>query len=147
MAKTTSPNTIVVVDDEIHNITWLLDYLEANGFKTITASNVNEALEVISKEIYRALIIDLNIPVLDPLHQAVTERGGSYAKFPGLYVADRARNQGYRDRQVVIYSVHKDAGVAEEVLKLGCTYILKGRPAMIRDEIQYIVSFDPTAEE
>ena len=147
MAKTTKSDTIILVDDEPHNILWLIDHLEARGFKTKTATNVNEALDLISKEIYRSLIIDLNIPVHDAVSASVAARGGPYAKFPGLYVADRARNLGYRDRQVVLYSVHKDAEVAKEAAKLGCTYILKGRPAMIRDEIEYIVSFDPTLDQ
>jgi hypothetical protein len=44
----------------------------------------------------------------------------------------------------VIYSVHKDAAVADEAAKLGCTYILKGRPKEIKAEIEEIVSYDPT---
>ena len=74
------------------------------------------------------MIIDLNIPVLDPLIGRVASKGNIYLRYPGLYVAYAARNRGYRDRQVIIYSVHKDAAVAEEAAKLMCTYILKGRP-------------------
>lgn len=44
----------------------------------------------------------------------------------------------------MIYSVHKDASVAEEASKLGCTYILKGRPKEIKAEIEAVVSYDPT---
>jgi hypothetical protein len=99
---------------------------------------------LVEKEIYRALIIDLNIPVTDPYQKAILERGGVYAKYPGLFVAEKARNRGYRDRQVVIYSVHKDASVAEEAAKLGCTYILKGRPKEIKTEMEAVISYDPT---
>lgn len=146
MAKTTKPNTIIVIDDEIHNMTWLVDYLESIDIGVISPSNVNDAIEVIGKEIYRAVVVDLNVPVLDPLKKAVIDRGGVYAKYPGLFVAERARNIGYRARQVVIYSVHKEEAVVEEANKLGCRYILKGRPRIIRDEIKSIIEFDPTAD-
>jgi hypothetical protein len=61
--------------------------------------------------------------------------------------AREARNRGYRDRQVVIYSVHRDAAVAEEAARLGCTYILKGRPKEIINELKEVVSYDPTDPE
>jgi CheY-like chemotaxis protein len=146
MAKTTVPDTFVIVDDEIHNMTWMLDYLESQSFKTRTASNVNEASELLSGEIFRGIIVDLNIPVLPPLIAAVAKEGSVYSTFPGLYVAKLARNRGYRDRQVVIYSVHKDEAVAEEARRLSCTYILKGRPKSIKEELMDLVSFDPTAD-
>src|SRR4051794_35210555 len=101
-------------------------------------------MDVIEREIYRVLIIDLNIPVLPPFQKAVADRGGAYARFPGLFIAERARNRGYRDRQVVLYSVHRDEEVLEEAKKLGATYILKGRPKMIKDELDLIVTYDPT---
>ena len=28
MAKTTKPNSIVIVDDELHNMSWMVDYLK-----------------------------------------------------------------------------------------------------------------------
>jgi DNA-binding NarL/FixJ family response regulator len=114
--------------------------------KVRIASNLGEALLLIQEEIFRALIIDLNIPVDDLHKQALLERGSVYAKYPGLFAVQRARNKGYRDRQVVIYSVHKDQAVAEEARKLGATYILKGRPKEIKEEIQSIISFDPTEQ-
>ena len=144
MAKTTDPNTIIVVDDEPHNVAWLVDFLELKGFKVNLALSVVDALKLIEREIFRTLIIDLNIPVADPFQKAIVDRGGVYAKYPGLFVAEKARNRGYRGRQVVIYSVHKDVAVAEEASKLGCTYILKGRPKEIKAEIEEVVAYDPT---
>ncbi len=144
MAKTTDHNTVVIIDDEIHNMTWMLDYLHSRGFDTITASNANEAVEVLDNKIYRAVIVDLNIPVVDPLYAAVMVKGDIYGRFPGLYVAYYARNKGYRDRQVVIYSVHRDPSVSEEASRLGCTYIIKGRPREIKRELDEVVGFDPT---
>ncbi|MFQ6158545.1 hypothetical protein [Sinorhizobium meliloti] len=113
MAKTTKPDTVVLIDDEIHNMSWMIDYLHSAGFEVITASNANDAVEVLNTEIYRAVIVDLNIPVLEPLVSSVVARGDVYGRYPGLYVAFYARNKGYRDRQVVIYSVHRDPAVSE----------------------------------
>ncbi len=147
MAKTTVPDTVVIIDDEPYSLSWMLDYIDGNGLKYIIASNVNEAINVIEREIYRVLVIDLNIPVFEPFRVALIERGGAYARFPGLFVAERARNRGYRNKQVVIYSVHRDAEVASEAKKLDCTYILKGRPKEIKAEIEFILSYDPTADD
>lgn len=144
MAKTTKPKTVVLIDDEIHNMSWMLDYLHSQGFDAVTASNANEAVRILEKEIYRAVIVDLNIPVLEPLIGSVVAKGGVYGKYPGLYVAFYARNKGHRDRQVVIYSVHRDPSVSEEAARIGCTYIIKGRPKEIKRELEEVVSFDPT---
>lgn len=144
MAKTTEPNTIVLIDDEMHNMSWMLDYLESRKLNVITSTNANEAIKTLEKEIYRAVIIDLNIPLLEPLIGTVLSRGDIYVRYPGLYVAYVARNRGYRDRQVIIYSVHRDSAVSEEAAKLGCTYIIKGRPKEIKQELENVVSFDPT---
>jgi len=146
MAKTTVSNTIVLVDDELHNLVWLSDYLESQKIIVKVASNLNDAITILDKEIYRAFIVDLNIPALPPVDSAVSEMGAVYAKFPGLFAARHARNQGYRGRQVVIYSVHKDPEVAAEAQRLDCTYILKGRPKEIKAEIDNVISFDPTTE-
>lgn len=144
MAKTTDSDTIVLVDDEPHNMAWMLDYIEAKEKRAVVATNVNEAVEALEKEIYRAVIIDLNIPLLSPLTEAVSARGDIYKRYPGLYVAYRARNLGYRSRQVIIYSVHRDAAVADEAEKLRCTYIIKGRPKMIKEELDNVIAYDPT---
>jgi CheY-like chemotaxis protein len=146
MAKTTMPETVVVIDDEPFNVSFIIDIFESKGLKVITATNVNSAIDKIEKEIYRVLLIDLSVPVFEPLRMALVERGGVYARYPGLFIAERARNRGYRDRQVVIYSVHKEPAVADEANKLGCTYIPKGRTKEIREEIDYILSYDPTTD-
>lgn len=147
MATTTKPDTIVLIDDEPYHVLWMVDYLESKGYKVVSVNHLNAALDYIESEIYRALIIDLNIPVMPPYEAALSDRGGPYALYPGLFLAERARNRGYRNRQVVIYSVHRDAAVSDEVTKLGATYILKGRPQMIKAEIDDVLSFDPTLPE
>lgn len=147
MAKTTNPKEIVLVDDELHNVLWIADYFESKGFVVHTAENVNEALKVIEGKIFRALIVDLNIPVLEPLTNVIARAGKEYEMFPGLYVAERARNFGYRGRQVLLYSVHRDPAVAQIANRIGITYIMKGRPHEVKVELESVVSFDPTAPD
>ncbi|AUR12880.1 Response regulator receiver domain protein [Phaeobacter inhibens] len=144
MARTTASTTVVVLDDELFNIEWLLDFLTAQGYETIPSSSASEAIEIVSEEIYRALILDLNVPMSSDLIEAAGKLGSVYKKYPGLFVARTARNAGYRDRQIIIYSVHRDVEVAQEASRLGITYILKGRPAELKSEIDAVLSFDPT---
>lgn len=144
MARTTESTKVVVLDDELFNIEWLLDFLTAQGYETIPSSSAGEAIKIVSEEIFRALILDLNVPISPDLAEAAGKLGSVYRKYPGLFVAWTARNAGYRDRQIIIYSVHRDVEVAEEASRLGITYILKGRPAELKNEINAVLSFDPT---
>lgn len=144
MAKTTVSDTIIVIDDELQNVMWMIDWFDAKDLYVQVAPNVNEAMDRVNEEIYRALIVDLNIPVLAPLEEAVQAMGAVYSRYPGLYIANKARNRGYRDRQVILYSVHRDPEVSQEARRLGCTYVIKGRPREIKSELEAVLSFDPT---
>lgn len=146
MAVTTVPNTLLLMDDELFNIQWLMDYLVAKGYEVLPTSSADEAVIALSEEIYRAAILDLNVPMSSAPDVGPIKRKSVYKKYPGLYVAWHARNRGYRNRQVIIYSVHRDPEVAQEAEILGCTYILKGRPAELKREIEYVLSFDPTLD-
>ena len=144
MAQTTQRDSIVLMDDELYSMMWLVDYLSRKGFSVLPARTANEALEMLREEIYRCAIIDLNVPLFEPLSESVKSLKDVYRRYPGLFVAREARNYGYRDRQVVIYSVHRDVEVHEEAAKLGCTYILKGRPNEMKTELERVLAFDPT---
>ncbi|MBV9394311.1 MAG: response regulator [Methylobacteriaceae bacterium] len=146
MAKTTSPQKAVLIDDELHNALWMIDFLQSRGLEVLTAESANDALALVKQEIYRLLVIDLNIPVLPPIDEAVAAKGATnYARFPGLYVAEAARNAGYRDRQVILYSVHREREIADIAERLRITYIMKGRPQEIKKEVEEVLAFDPTA--
>lgn len=147
MAKTTEPLTVVIIDDEPHNIVFLKDYLEDSGYSVLIETDLNAGVALLSREIYRLAIIDLSIPVIPPLEKAVSERGALYSKYPGLFAAWSARNAGYRGRQVIVHTVHRDRDIADEAERLMCTYIMKGRPRMMKDEIETVLSFDPTSDD
>lgn len=144
MAKTTDSGKAVIVDDEPHNILWLQDYLENKGYEVLIRCDLNAGLELLKEEIYRLAVIDLSVPVLPPLEPKVAEKGPLYVKYPGLYAAWAARNLGYRDRQVIVHTVHRDREIAKEAERLRCTYIMKGRPRMMKEELDFVVRFDPT---
>lgn len=144
MARTTKPNTVLVVDDERHSAEWMIDYIEFIGYNTVFCRNLNEYIDVCSQDIFRMTVVDLNIPALPPLDSKISDVGPLYTKYPGLYAARFARNRGYRDRQVVVYSVHQDPEVVEETKRLGCTYLRKGRPRAFQEELRSVLSYDPT---
>ena len=90
------------------------------------------------------MVIDLNVPIRSPLDRDAEEMGDIFRRYPGLFVASMARNFGYRGKQVVIYSVHREEAVEVESTKLGCTYIRKGRPREMKEELLDVLSYDPT---
>ena len=146
MARTTIADTVFVLDDEMYNMTWMMEFLESRGLKAKEFSNVNDILGAIREEVYRCVIVDLNVPVLSPVDKDVESEGDVFRRYPGLFVASVARNAGYRGRQVVIYSVHKDEAVEAEANRLGCTYIRKGRPREMKAELLDVLSYDPTSD-
>ena len=146
MARTDITDTVLVLDDELYNLTWMIEFFESRGLRAREFANVNEILGAIRAEVYRCIIIDLNVPVLPPVDKDVESEGDVFRKYPGLFVAAVARNAGYRGRQVVIYSVHRDEAVEVEAKRLGCTYIRKGRPREMKAELLDVLSYDPTSE-
>ena len=75
---------------------WMIEYFEGMGLKTRTFVNANSIAAAIEDEIYRCLVLDLNVPVLSPLDVDAERRGEIFRRYPGLFVAWLARNYGYR---------------------------------------------------
>ena len=84
------------------------------------------------------------MPISSSLTNGPGVKKAVYQKYPGLQVAWHARNAGYRGRQVIIYTVHREPEVEHEARIMDCTYILKGRPKDLKEEIMAVISFDPT---
>lgn len=140
-------DTVLLLDDELSSVVWMMDYLYSKGLIVDTCSNANEALELAGHNKYRAAIIDLNVPLLEPLHALAADLGEVYLRFPGLLVAREARSKGHRDRQIIIYTVHREPEVREIAERLRCTYIIKGRPSEIKQELEEVFAFDPTRKK
>lgn len=133
--------TILLMDDEIFNLQWLIDFLGARGYDVYPTSSADEAIQAVSEERYRAAIFDLNVPMASHPMSGQRSSNTVYRRYPGLYVAWFARNKGYSSRQVIIYSVHRDEEVAREADIIGCTYIVKGRPVELKEEMIRILGF------
>jgi len=137
-------DTILIADDEAYNLRFVVEYIELLKYKVTVAENVDAAILRMQECTFRAVIADLSIPLLPP-QALLIDRDPLYKRYPGLLVADYARNHNHTGRQVVVYSVHDDPHVRELTEKLGVTYLLKGRPRILKGEIKNVLSFDPLA--
>jgi CheY-like chemotaxis protein len=135
-------DTFLIADDEPYNLQWLIDYIEAIKYKVVVADTVDAALAELQRAQFRAVIADLSIPVLA---QEVIFRGREplFQSYPGLAIAESARSSGHLDRQVIVYSVYDDPLVRAYTAKIGCTYLRKGRPRQLKEEIDAVLSYDP----
>lgn len=140
--KKYNSKTILIADDEPPNLFWLKDFIVSLGYQVQFAVTASEAIKLIQEEDYRAVIVDLNIPEGEE-GIADKQKDVLYDDFPGLKIAKAARSLGNSGIRVVIYSVYQTAALSEVASKLGCEYIPKGRPRLIKNAIREIFEFDP----
>lgn len=79
--------TILVVDDEPDIVTLMRDFLEAGGYRVLTAANGREALELLDRERVDAMLLDVMMPGMSgyDVIRAVRERG----EMPVLFLSAR----------------------------------------------------------
>src|SRR5262245_22807918 len=135
-------DTILLVDDEPYHLGWVVEFLETLKYKTVVADNVDNGLLRLQEFRFRSIIADLSVPLLPP-QSLLMGRDPLFQKYPGLLVADYARNHNHTGRQVIVYSVHDDPQVRDLSNRLGVTYLLKGRPRVFKEELKDLLSFDP----
>jgi CheY-like chemotaxis protein len=135
--------SILLVDDEPLYMSWAAEYLQSKGYKIRTATSLSTALPILEASRFRVVIIDLSIPASEEWAAPLASKGPAYTLYPGLLLADAARNLGHRGRQVILYSAHDDPAVAGERDKLQCTYLLKGSPRRFKEELDEVLSYDP----
>jgi len=139
------PEEILLIDDEPFHIRWIAENLEEMGYNYLFSRNTRDALnQISSQKKYRMLLVDLNIPIFGADADFASQLGEIYVAFPGLVVAREARNMGYRSKQVVLYSAHKEGAVQDIADILGIEYITKGRTDQIMKAIEDILSYDPS---
>jgi CheY-like chemotaxis protein len=73
----TSPDTILVVDDEYAIVESLVDILNSEGFEVLTAANGKQALDVFTTKVPELVLMDLMMPVMDgaQLFRTMEKRG------------------------------------------------------------------------
>ncbi len=57
--------TILVCDDEADIVSALRIYLEAEGYRVLTAANGKEAVAIVSRESVQLVVMDIMMPVMD----------------------------------------------------------------------------------
>lgn len=135
---------ILILDDEPHNISWLPEYLDGRGYLCDIAKNIKEAIELLSNKKFRAIVVDLNVPAPGEYSAAIAAKGDVYFKYRGLYFAEHARTLGYRNKQVIVYSVHDIDEVRLVTDRIRIEYATKGRPRDFKNLIDGVLSYDPT---
>ena len=134
--------TILLADDEPYNLEWVIEYLRSKECSVTVAENVDQALEKLRRAQFRSVVVDLSLPILDT---TISGNEPLFIRYPGLIIADFARNHGHLGRQVIVYSVHDDPLVRAFAEKIHCTYLLKGRPRQFKAELDDVLSYDPLA--
>lgn len=142
---TSSGDHVLILDDEPELLEWLAEYLKAKKLQVEFAKNVSEGMAALDSKAFRFLVLDLNVPASGQYKSALADKGDVFSRYPGLYVAQTARNKGYRDRQVIVYSVHDLDEVRIITDRIRVTYATKGRPRAFKAEIDNVLSYDPSA--
>jgi len=136
MPKGSESTVALLVDDEPEYIGWIAEHLEAKGLLAKYAHNLPEALAVLASSEFRLIIVDMNIPANEALTPEMIARMPLAEKYPGLAVAMHCRNIGYGAHSVIAYTVHDDDLVDEEMKRINCRYVLKGRPQALKQVIE-----------
>ena len=56
------PRPILIVDDDVELVTLLVDYLQLEGFAPVAAHNGTEALELLSRQEFEIVVLDVMMP-------------------------------------------------------------------------------------
>lgn len=136
-------DTVLVVDDEPMYLEWLADYLKTKDLKVEFVENADDALKKAETATYRAYVIDLNMPASDGLKSSPKNRTSLEAEYPGLIVARTIRSLGQSGARVIVYSVYISEPLHEEVNRLGCSFVQKGRPRIIKEQLDDVLKSDP----
>jgi CheY-like chemotaxis protein len=137
---------VLLADDEPFYLEWLDDFLTSKGIVVEYATSVDEAVSKLKSYSYRVVIVDLNIPMISAGGEYAKRLSGAYDTYPELYIANAARNAGYRTRQVIIYSVFSTKEIEEAASKLYCTFLTKMHPDDLKREIVHVLEYDPSQD-
>jgi CheY-like chemotaxis protein len=127
---------VLILDDEPEYLTWVKEFLEAQGLSVEFATTLSAAFAALSKARYRLLLVDMNVPPGASITPRLRAAIDSVDRYPGLALALEARNFGYGAHSVVAYTVHDDERIAQNLDRWHCRYVLKGRPDAFKSVIR-----------
>ena len=114
-----SDEKILLVDDEKEFIETLSERMEIRGMRVVTASNGNEAIDVVGRENIDCVILDMMMPGMDGIETL------------------KAMLKADGDLQIIMLTGHATVPKATEALKLGALDFLE-KPADIDKLVEAI---------
>ncbi len=91
--STSTQHSILIVDDEIHNVKTFSAILNQDGYKTFTALNGQEGLDVLTNENIDLVLLDISMPVLDGFETLKTIRENKRTKeLPVIFLTGNMRD-------------------------------------------------------
>jgi two-component system cell cycle response regulator DivK len=116
--------TILVVEDNPMNMELTVDLLESYGFEVMQAEDGSQALDVVSKNTFDLILLDMQLPKMD-----------------GLEVLEKIKeNENTKDIPVVALTAHAMRGDDKKFIDAGCAgYISK--PIDIHDFKETITNY------
>ncbi len=79
----TAQNTILLVEDNLSNITTMMDYLKAKGYQVLVAVNGKEGVETAQAQQPSLILMDIQMPEMDGLEAIkIIRRDPVIAKTP-----------------------------------------------------------------
>ena len=136
MAKGLNSTTVLILDDEPEYFQWVEDFFESKKLNVKFVTTLNAAIEALSKEDFRLMLVDMNVPTGGFDTKNLLPRIPLISKYPGLALALEARSLGYGAHSVIAYTVHDDNAADRELAKLHCRYVLKGRPQVLKKVVE-----------
>jgi CheY-like chemotaxis protein len=100
------PYSILIADDDRGNRETLADVLKDKGFRTLTAADGSEAVEIVQVEMIHLVLIDMHMPRLTGLEAVNLLRHTLQRVLPAVLMTADATNELMRQAfQAQVYSV------------------------------------------
>jgi CheY-like chemotaxis protein len=112
-------SSILVIEDSVHMRMLIRDILEREGYMIVEAENGTQALQMVSTDVFDAIILDLIMPDIS-----------------GLKILKYLKDRG-SDCPVIIVTAHLQENVREHCLQLGAAAFIN-KP-FSKDELRHEV--------